>query len=129
MPIHRQFKTKFSALRLNRLDCVVYSDTFASSVTSTRGNNKRQGFVCDDALYVYHFPMKSEKGAANGLQKFTMDVGSPRQLHMDNAKVETEVAWRKIANDVWARVQQPSLTHRSKTNANTSLAQPAFTPA
>jgi hypothetical protein len=77
MPIHRRFKTKFSALRLKRLDCVVYSDTFALNVTSTRGNNKTQGFVCGDAFYVYHYLMKSEKGAADGLQKFMLGVGSP----------------------------------------------------
>jgi hypothetical protein len=103
MPIHRCFKTKFSALRLKRLDCVVYSDTFASNVTSTRGNNKTQGFVCGDAFYLYHYPMRSKKGAADGLQKFMLDVGSPRQIHTDNAKVETQATWRKIANDAWAR--------------------------
>jgi hypothetical protein len=58
---------------------------------------------CGDAFYVYHYPMKSEKGVAEGLQKFIMDVGSPRQIHTDNAEVETQVAWRKIANDAWAR--------------------------
>ena len=103
MPIRQRFKTKFSALRLNRLDSVVYSDTFASNVTSTRGKNKTQGFVCGDTFYVYHYPRNSEKGVAVGLQKFIMDVGSARQIHTDSAKVETQATWRKIANDAWAR--------------------------
>jgi hypothetical protein len=55
---------------------------------------KMQGFVCGDAFYVYHHHLKLEKGAAKGLQKFIMDVGSPRQIHTDNAKVETQVAWQ-----------------------------------
>ena len=60
-------------------------------------------FVCGDAFYLYHYQMRSEKGAADGLQKFMLDVGSPRQIHTNNAKVETQAAWRKIANDAWAR--------------------------
>jgi hypothetical protein len=30
-------------------------------------------------------------------------VRSDLGIHTDNAKVETQVAWRKIANDAWAR--------------------------
>ena len=51
MPIHKRYKTKFAQLRYRRLKCTLYSDTFDSNVTSTRGNTKTQGFVCGNAFF------------------------------------------------------------------------------
>ena len=70
MPLHKRYKAKFEQLRYQRLKCTLYSDTFFSNVTSTRGNNKTQGFVCGDAFYVMHYPMRSESHAAQGLKDF-----------------------------------------------------------
>ena len=72
MPLHRQYKTKFEELCYRRLKCTLYSDTFSSNITSTRGNNKTQGFVCGDAFYVTHYPMRSESHAAQGLKYLSL---------------------------------------------------------
>ena len=94
MPLHKRYKTKFEQLRYRRLKCTLYSDTFSSNVTSTRGNNKTQGFVCGDAFYVTHYPMRSESHAAQGLKDFVHRIGIPAQVHTDNAKVETLSEWK-----------------------------------
>ena len=56
-----------------------------------RRNNKTQGFICGDAFYVMHYPMKSESHAAQGLKDFVHQIGLPAQVHTNNAKVETLV--------------------------------------
>ena len=81
-----------------------YSDTFSSNVTSTRGNNKTQGFVCGDAYYVMHYPMKSESHAAQGLKDFVHRIGIPAQAHTDNAKVETLSEWKDFLRKHWIKV-------------------------
>ena len=53
------------------------------------GNNRTQVFVCGDAFYVMHYPMKSKSDAAQGLKDFVHQIGIPAQVHTDNAKVET----------------------------------------
>ena len=88
-PLHKRYKTKFEQLRYWRLKCTLHSDTFSSNITSMRGNNKTQGFVCGDAFYVTHYPMKSESHAAQGLKDFVYRTSIPAQVHTNNAKVET----------------------------------------
>ena len=85
MPLHKRYKTKFEQLRYQRLKCTLYSDTFSSNVKLMRGNNKTQGFICGDAFYVMHYPMKSESHAAQGLKDFVHQIGIPAQVHTDNA--------------------------------------------
>ena len=99
--LHRRFKTKFSRLRQKMIDAVLYSDTFSSNVTSTRGNNKTQGFVIGTAYYVSHFPMKNEKLAANGLAEFVDKFGRPSLIHTENANAETLKDWKKFTRAHW----------------------------
>ena len=99
MPLHRRYKTKFVQLRYRRLKSTLYSDTFSSNVTSTRGHNKTQGFVNGDSFFVYHFPMVSEKEAHHGLVAYIHDVGIPAKIHTDNAKVETLGEWKKTTRE------------------------------
>ena len=116
MPIHKRYKTKFQQLRYRRLKCTLYSDTFASNVTSTRGHTKTQGFVCGDAFYVMHYPMKSEKHAAQGLKEFVHRIGIPAQVHTDNAKVETLSEWKDFIAAHWikATVTEPYTANQNK---------------
>lgn len=116
MPIHKRFKTKFQQLRYRRLKCTLYSDTFSSNVTSTRGHTKTQGFVCGDAFYVMHYPMKSEKHAAQGLKEFVHTIGIPAQVHTDNAKVETLSEWKDFLASHWikASVTEPYTAKQNK---------------
>ena len=101
LELHRRFKTKFSRLRQKMIDAVLYSDTFSSNVTSTRGNNKTQGFVVGTAYYVSHYPMLSEKEATKGLAEFVDKFGRPSQIHTDNAKAETLKDWKKFTILHW----------------------------
>ena len=43
MPLHKWSKTKFEQLRYQRLKCTLYSDTFSSNITSTRGITRPKG--------------------------------------------------------------------------------------
>ena len=43
MPLHKQYKMKFEQLRYWRLKCTLYSDTFSSNVTLTRGITRPKG--------------------------------------------------------------------------------------
>ena len=88
MPLHRRYKTHFEQLRYRRLKTTIYSDTFTSSVKSTRGNTKTQGFVNGDSYFIYQYPMSCESQAAQGF-------GIPAHVHTDNAKVETLSEWKK----------------------------------
>ena len=99
--LHRRFKTKFTRTRHKRLDAVLYSDTFSSNVTSTRGNNKTQGFVIGTAYYVSHYPMPSEGYAAKGLAEFVDKFGVPAKIHTDNSKVQTQSDWKKFTTSHW----------------------------
>ncbi|EEC44126.1 predicted protein [Phaeodactylum tricornutum CCAP 1055/1] len=104
MPLHRRFKTKFEQLRYRRLKCTLYSDTFKSTVKSSRGHTHTQGFVCGDSYFVYHFLMKAESEADQGLASIIQDIGIPAQIHTDNAKVETLSKWKKITSGHWIKV-------------------------
>ena len=70
-------------------------------MTSTRGNNKTQGFVVGDAYYVYHYSMPSEGEAAKGRSEFVDKFGRPSQIHTDNSKVQTEKDWRRFMIAHW----------------------------
>ena len=72
-------------------------------MTSTRGNNKTQGFVCGDAFYVTHYPMRSESHAAQGLKDFVHWIGIPAQVHTENAKVETLSEWKDFIGKHWIK--------------------------
>ena len=85
MPLHKRYKTTFEQLRYQRLKCTLYSYTFSSNIASMRGNHKTQGFICGDAYYVMHYPMKSKSHAAQGHKDFVHWIGIPTQAHTVNA--------------------------------------------
>jgi hypothetical protein len=99
--LHKRFKTKFSRTRHKKLDATLYSDTFSSNVTSTRGNNKSQGFVVGNALYVSHYPMPSEGFAHKGLAEFVDKFGRLEKIHTDNSKTQTQKEWLKFTTVHW----------------------------
>ncbi|EEC45492.1 predicted protein [Phaeodactylum tricornutum CCAP 1055/1] len=103
MPLHRRYKTKFEQLRYRRLKCTLYSDTFKSSIKSSRGHTHTQGFVCGDSYFIYHYLMKAESAADQGLAEFIHNIGIPAQLHTDNAKVETLSEWKKFTSSHWIK--------------------------
>jgi hypothetical protein len=103
MPLHRRYKTKFEQLRYRRLKCTLYSDTFKSSIKSSRGHTHTQGFVCGDSYFIYHYLMKAESAADQGLAEFIHNIGIPAQLHTDNAKVETLSKWKKLTSSHWIK--------------------------
>ena len=104
MPLHRRYKTKFAQLRYRRLRSTVYSDTFSSNVKSINGYTKTQGFVNGDSFFIYHFPMTSESQAHYAIVAYIHDVGIPRKIHTDNAKVEVLGNWKKTTRDYHIKV-------------------------
>ena len=74
-----------------------------------RGNSKTQWFVCGDAFYVTHYPMRSESHAVQGLKDFVHWIDIPTQVHTDNAEVETLSEWKDFIGKHWikAMVTEP----------------------
>jgi hypothetical protein len=87
--IHRCYRTKQAQLKYNQLGGGrhgrFYTDTFFSSVKSTRQNQMAQIFA-NDSGYVRVFPMKLKSEAPSALLEFVQDVGVPHHIHSDNAK-------------------------------------------
>ncbi len=118
----RRYRTKQAALRydqLGRRHGCFYSDTFFSSVRSTRGNTMGKLFVND--IGFYHFvPMKSKSEAGNALLEFIQDIGIPSALHTDDAKELTSGKWEQVRKDhgIKQTLAEPYSPFQNRTEVN-----------
>lgn len=118
----RRYRTKQAALRYDQLGGRhgrFYSDTFFSSIRSTRGNTMGQLFVND--IGFYHFvPMKSKSEAGNALLEFIQDIGVPSALHTDDAKESTSGRWEQVRKDhgIKQTLAEPYSPFQNRTEVN-----------
>ena len=95
--IHKRVKTRAHQNRYRQLGgylSTFASDTFKSSVLSTRGNKYVQLF-CNRGNFVKLYPMKSKAHAHHALDRFLHEVGIPTELLTDGAKELTLGQWGK----------------------------------
>jgi hypothetical protein len=120
--LNRRYRTKQAALRYNQLGgrhgrfC---SDTFFSTVRSTRGNTVGQIFV-NDIGYTKFIPMKAKSEAGNALVEFIQDVGIPGTLHTDNAKELNSGKWLEVCKtyDIKQTFTEPFSPFQNRAEVN-----------
>lgn len=91
----RRYKTRAHQRQYKQLGgymSAFCSDTFFSSVTSTRGNNCIQMFA-NRGNYQVAYPLSSKSKAHEALDRFLHDVGIPSELLTDGASELTLSKW------------------------------------
>jgi hypothetical protein len=121
-PITRRFATKQSRLRYNQLSNKhgrFYSDTFFSSVVSSRGNTMAQLFI-NDIQYTRVFPMKRKSEAGLTLQELIQDIGIPSALHCDGALELQYGKWKELCSEYGIRqtITEPYSPWQNRTEMN-----------
>ena len=96
LPLRRHFKSREPILNRNRLAEEYCTDTFFSETKSIEGKMAAQIFVGRKSFYTKVYGMFAEREAPTALSDFIRDVGAPRGIHSDNAKVETSKKWKDI---------------------------------
>ena len=90
------YKTRVWALKPNRLNDVLYSDTFFSSIASIRSYKCFQLFAFKRAKFTTIKLMRRESQAPEAYEDVIRHVGAPNRTVTDNAKVCKSVKWVTI---------------------------------
>ena len=96
LPMRRHFKTRFPALRVNRLDEVYATDTFFSNVPAHNGCECVQLYCGRKSYYTSIHGMKTESQMPGTLMDFIRTHGAMKGLFSDNARAQTSAAVRDI---------------------------------
>ena len=103
--MQRRFRTNDRQLRYRRLNTTMFTDTYFSSVKSTRGNTCAQVWT-NDLEWTRIDPMSSKKYAHHSAQKLFKNDGVPSKIVMDGAKEQTQGQFRKACQDASVMVQR-----------------------
>ena len=90
------YKTRVWALRPYRINDVMYSDTFFSSVPSIRGFKCFQLFALKSSKFTKSKLMRRESQAPDMYEDIIREYGAPNKMVTDNAKVCTGKRWTEI---------------------------------
>ena len=90
------YKTRVWALRPHRIDDVMYSNTFFSSVCFIRGFKCFQLFAFKVSKFERLTLMRREAQAPEIYEDYIRTVGAPNKTVTDNAKVLTGNRWTYI---------------------------------
>ena len=97
LPLRRHFKSREPILNRNRLAEEYCTDTFFSETKSIEDNKMAaQIFVGRKSYFTKVYGMVAEREAPTALNDFIREIGAPRGIHSDNAKVETSKKWKDI---------------------------------
>lgn len=103
--MQRRFRTNDRQLRYRRLNTTMFTDTYFSSVKSTRGNTCAQVWT-NDLEWTRIDPMPSKKYAHHSAQKLFKNDGVPSKIVMDGAKEQTQGQFKKACQDASVLVQR-----------------------
>ena len=90
------YKTRVWCLRPRRIDDVMYSDTFFSSVISVRNFSCFQLFAFKASKFTKSMLMSRESQAPEKYEDIIRHYGAPNKTVTDNARVCTGKRWTKI---------------------------------
>ena len=99
-PMRRHLKSRFQMLRHKRLNEVIATDTYVSSVKSIEGYYCAQVFFGMTSKMLYVAGMKTESEFPDVYLDFIRQRGIPSALRRDNAKSEMSHRVRKIHRDL-----------------------------
>ena len=99
-PLRRHLKSRFLMLRKKRLNEVVATDTYFSSVRSIEGYWCAQVFYGCTSRRLKVYGMKRESEFVDVYQDFMRDCGIPHTLRRDNAKSEGSEKVTKLHRDL-----------------------------
>jgi hypothetical protein len=98
--MQRQLKSRFQMLRHKRLNEVIATDTYFSSVKSIEGYYYSQVFFGMTSKRLYVAGMKTESEFPDVYLDFIRQCGIPSALRRDNAKSEMSQLVRQIHQDL-----------------------------
>ena len=101
----RRFKTNDRALRYNRLNVEMYTDTAKAGIKSYDQMLYVQVYATTSG-WVKAYPMASKKDTPHTLQDLLKEVGVPSKLIMDNALEQTKGEYKRMARDAGIRIVQ-----------------------
>jgi len=99
-PMRRHMRSRFQQLRKPRLNEIVATDTYFSSVKSIEGYHCSQLFFGCTSKTIDVYGMKTESEFVEAYQDFMRDRGIPHTLRRDNAQSERSEAVKKINRDL-----------------------------
>ena len=99
-PLRRHMKARFRQLRWPRLNEVVATDTYFSSVTSIEGYNCSQVFYGLSSKRLHIEGMTTESHFPDAYMDFICKKGIPHTLRHDNAKAEKSKRVQEIHRDL-----------------------------
>ena len=111
-PLRRHLKPRFQMLRWPRLNEVVATDTYFSSVTSIEGYNCSQVFYGCTSRKLHVEGMRTESQFPDAYMDFIRKNGIPHTLRRDNAKAQKskqvqEIHRDLIISDQWTEPHSP----------------------
>ena len=101
----RRFKTNDRALRYNRLNVEMYTDTAKAGVKSHDQMLYIQVYATHGG-WVKAYPMATKADTVHTLQDLLKEVGVPAKLILDNSLEQTKGDFRKMARDAGIRIVQ-----------------------
>ena len=106
--------TRLYPLRPHRINDVVFSDTFFSSVTSIRGYSMFQLFSLRDAKTDFVFLMRKKSQAASKFSDFIRDIGAPNYVINDNAQELSGEDWTNVARHAMVSTYFSEAEHQNQ---------------
>jgi len=104
-PSERKLRQRLDHLRFPNLRGKWYTDTWFSTVKSTRQNKAAQIFT-NGKGYDRVYPLKSKEDAPHGLMSFIHDAGIPQVMVSDGAKEEIKGDWGAICRKYRIKQEQ-----------------------
>ena len=103
--MQRRFRTNDRQLRYRRLNTTMFTDTYFSSVKSSRGNTCAQIWT-NDIEWIRVDPMSTKSNAHHSAKKLFKNDGVPSKIVMDGAREQVLGKFKDACNDATVLVQQ-----------------------
>jgi len=95
-PLRRHFKSRFQMLRKKRLNEIISTDTYFSSIRSIEGYTCAQAFYGCTSRTIHVYGMRTESEFPEIYRDFIRERGAPHTLRRDNAQSEKSEAIMEI---------------------------------
>ena len=99
-PLQKHIKSRHQMLRRPRLNEVIATDTYFSSVRSIEGYNCAQVYYGCTSKIIEVYGMRTESEFISTYQDFMRERGIPHTLRRDNAKSENSAALKQLHRDL-----------------------------
>ena len=87
--LSKRYSNNDRSIRYNRLNCMMFMDTFLSKIKSCRGNLVCQVFTTDFG-YTHIAPMVDRKSLVHALKNMFKEIGVPPKIVCDGAREQVQ---------------------------------------